>query len=161
MNGKVVKIDVLSTQEVQFYTVVLGANALSEFESFDAKSFPKHAEEIRKIYGIINEFKQRRAKSWYFKDERYAEALPFVTFSEGKKNKDDFGIRLYCKRLSEDKLILLNGDIKTTLNPSDCPNVSIHFSRANKICRKIDQAIANGEIDLSIDEPFEDFEFDI
>lgn len=74
-------------------------------------------------------------------------------------NNSDYGVRLYCIRLRDDTLILLNGGIKTNQNPEDCPNVSQHFKIAIQIATKIDKAILSKEIDVNQHEFLKDLTF--
>lgn len=46
-------------------------------------------------------------------------------------------------------------------DPRACPGVGAHFKRALQIATKIDQAIADGEIDLDNPFPFTDIELEI
>ena len=156
-----IKIEEISTEKAQFYTVRLGASELTEFELFDQKSFPLHKKEHRLIYTVISEMQQRGVKSYYFKQEASAHAIPVVTSAIMHANKIDFGLRLYCKHLSNDIVILLNGDIKTHLDPLKCRLVKDHFSRALKIGSKLDKALKNNDLDLQESAPFNDFELDI
>src|SRR5688500_17022902 len=74
------------------------------------------------------------AEDQFFKRERYAERLPPPNYrfidSDGET---DFGLRLYCLKLSESVVILLNGDRKTAQKIQDCPNCYPHFLFANKL----------------------------
>ena len=139
----------ISTGKVQFYTVTRSGEELSEFEKFVDKDFPEHKEEIEVLYQIIEEIGRRGAKAYYFKFEKSAHALPKVGREIINANTDDFGIRLYCIRISDELVILLNGNIKTTQLPQDCDNVKGHFSFANKIADQIDKLLAEGEINFS------------
>lgn len=156
------KIDELAGGFVDFYTVKIGTQELTEFELFDGKDFPDHKKEIQIVYNTLNEIKFRGAKRRYFKFEGSAEALPFVPFELMDANQDDFGIRLYCKIVSEEILILFNGDVKTVAGRAiACLQVEPHFTLATKIGLRLDKAIFQRDIDLSEPNPFENFEIDI
>ena len=58
--------------------------------------------------------KDKGALEAYFKVEDAANALPIVPQSLRVANKKDFGIRLYCIRINDSILVLLNGAIKTS-----------------------------------------------
>lgn len=147
---------------VQFYSVKLGTSKITEFEFFDNKDFPNHYEELQIIYNVINEMRVRGAKEFFFKNERNAEALPIVSQAIQDANKEDFGLRLYCKRMSDELLIIFNGDIKTHINPNSCVNVCNHFTRAVRIGFYLDKAVFSKDIDIyHHTNPFEDFELDI
>jgi hypothetical protein len=156
------KIDELSYGALDYYTVRLGNNELTEFENFDSKDFSTHNNEVRLIYNTISLMQETGAKEHYFKFEDSAGALPKVPYALMDANKDDFGIRLYCKMVSEKIVVLFNGDIKTIQGGAvKCPRVGPHFRRATKISLHIDKAIASRDINLSDPNPFENFELDI
>lgn len=94
---------------------------------------------IRFIQQIGNEY---GATENFFRHERLAEALPpkFHRFITTEPN--EYGLRLYCLRLSEQIVVLLNGDMKTHQNPEQCNNCRKHFRLANKISHQINQAIS-------------------
>ena len=96
---------------------------------------------IGKVYG---------AQDQYFKREGMAERLPPPTFrfldSDGES---DFGLRLYVNRLSEELVILLNGDRKTAQSVRDCPNCKPHYEFANKISDAIYYAIKDEKIEIN------------
>lgn len=140
------RIDDISIGEIDFYTARIDNNDLTEFELFVEKEFPSHKKELEILYSVIDEMKIRGAKSYYFKPEREANALPKVTQEIITANKKDFGIRLYCIRLTEKVVVLLNGDIKTEKNPVNCPNVQQHFKNAVKIARELDRLLKEGEV---------------
>ncbi len=87
------------------------------------------------------------ALSQFFKSEDAAEALPPYSFFESDQF-DDYGLRLYCIRLSPCIVILLNGNRKTALKVKDCENCFPHFDFARKLAKKITQAIIDGQIEL-------------
>lgn len=142
MKVKFIKIEELSTHLVGFYTVQVEGEALSEFEKFDAKSFPKNKSDVNRIFAILTKMGVRKAKSYYFRDENGAHAIPGLKQVSLKEieNSPDLGIRLYCIRLTNNLVILLNGDIKTSLDPKKCPNVKSHFVFAVKLSKMIDKA---------------------
>jgi hypothetical protein len=157
-----IKIHEFSLRNVAFYTVQLGVNDITEFESFVNKDFPNHAEEVSIIYNVIDEIQKRGAKDIFFKqNEGPAHALPIVTKQIMDSNKSDFGLRLYCIRLTETLVILLNGGIKTNLNPEVCKNVQQHFKRAIKIASKLDRLLQSREINLQEEGCLDDLELDI
>lgn len=140
------KIDAISTREIEFYTVRLNNKSLTEFELFVDNDFPEHKKELNILYSVIDEMRIRGAKSFYFKPERGANALPKVSQEIITANKKDFGIRLYCIRLTDNVVVLLNGNVKTKHNPTECPNVQRHFDNAIKIARELDRLLNEGEV---------------
>lgn len=98
---------------------------------------------IRVIDGMGNHF--RGAELRLFRHERAADALP-------PKVKDAEAIldieivlhselRLYCVRLTNEVVVLLNGGVKTEDDPLDCPNVREHFRFAQAVAKKINELI--------------------
>jgi hypothetical protein len=146
------------------FNSIQGNGQLSEFEKFDEKDFSNHNEELEILYTIIEEMKIRGAKQHYFKFEGPANALPRVDKIIWDKNHDDFGLRLYCVRLTDNIVILLNGGIKTKRDPKFCPNVSKHFKNAVNIARNIDHALQHQLMRLNnnrIEFTDEEFQFEI
>lgn len=147
---------------IECYTIKLEDNKLSEFELFDAKSFPDHHSEIEIVYNVLEEMQVRGAKDFYFKtNEGPADALPRVSKEIMDANKEDFGIRLYCIRLTDNLLILLNGDIKTHKDPRECGNVKQHFKRAIAIAAKLDKLCFDKDIDFTEQGSLDDLQIEI
>lgn len=153
-------------EKVHYYTVRLEGRAVNEFSDFykrmneNEKDKVELAEINRYIEKIGEEY---GAKPQHFKSEDAAERLPppYHQFIDSD-SPDDYGLRLYCIRLSHSVVILLNGDRKTALKVKDCKNCYPHFEKARRIARKINEAIVEGfaEIDeenkeFVIDEEFE------
>lgn len=123
------------------------------YASFDDPAHP-HFEEFDTIYRVVDAMgnSPRGAERCLFRFENDADALP--------PNRRDaervFGIdvikhselRLYCIRLSNDVVVLLNGGVKIEDDPRDCPNVGRHFHFAQLIARAIDQLIAEKAIQI-------------
>ena len=97
----------------------------------------------------------------FFRDEEGANALPprkgilerytpaFVEFAQ---------LRLYCVRVSDQIVILLNGGIKTSEKVQDSPDCIAHFRLAVQFCKLLDEQIREGSIkirekDLEMDDP--------
>ena len=153
----------LAFGQVQYISARLGDDPLLEFEKFDEKDFPlpQHITERQIIYATIRKMGERGAKAFYFRPEGPAFALPGrVDPSLIEANPNDFGIRLYCGFLRADLVLLLNGDIKTRLNPKDCPNVGPHFRIAEKLIRVLLKAESDGLVrftsgGIDLDEGFD------
>lgn len=155
------KITEISDGKVTFYTAIFGSKDQSEFETFVEKDFSSHLEEIQIIYQVIYEMQYRGAKAYYFKPESSASALPKVSVEIKSANENDYGIRLYCVRINDYAVILLNGGIKTALKPQDCPNVKIHFKNAVNIANKIDNAIVERDFNPLRPDTLLNLEFDL
>lgn len=155
------KIHEFSIDKVEFYTIKLGNNELTEFELFVEKDFPNHTNEIEILYNVIEAMKTKGAKFHFFKDEANANALPIVPTSLMDSNKIDFGLRLYCIRITDNLVVLLNGNIKTHKNPALCENVKKHFKNALKIATKLDSLRFRNEINFLETNCLTNIEFEI
>jgi len=146
-------IEDLCSKFVDIYTVRIDGETTFEYEKYFDKEFAQHKEERDFIDSSLEEIKKRGALARYFRYEEQAGALPNRVPDEiVKLNETDQGIRLYCIRLSDNVLILLNGDIKTTQNPEYCPNVRKHFRFAKKLARFLTTYINEERIDLVNDQ---------
>ncbi len=155
------KIDDISTEVTEFYTVRLNNNHLTEMELFEENEFPEHLKELETLYSVIDQMRSRGAKSHYFKPEKGANALPKVCQEIITANKKDYGLRLYCIRLTDNVVVLLNGEIKTKLDPIQCPNVQRHFDNAIKIARKLDRLLNEDEVSYEKPDCLLNLEFEI
>ena len=61
-------------------------------------------------------------------------------------------LQLYCIRINEHVVILLNGGIKSTKKAQDCPNVSASFELANKLAKAIEKSLHKNDIEWSDEE---------
>lgn len=162
MFAKFKRIDELSWGQVTFYTVLIDDSTDTEFELFDAKTFNQHENEVEYIYNVINQMAYRGAKTFYFKPERNANAINILqSIIDDNAQNNDFGIRLYCIRLTNNLVVLLNGDIKTKLKPDECPNVKKHFKMAIALAKKLDAAILDKELNLGQPNCLDEFETEI
>lgn len=164
MKAQIIQLEHLQFPKVWFYTIQVEGKPLSEFKDFqqrmqlDAKDKSQAAEinryikQIGKYYG---------AQDRYFKREGHAERLPPPTHrffdSDGES---DFGLRLYCIRISEKIVILLNGDRKTSQRVQNCANCKPHFDFANTLSDLIFEAekrdlLEYDSFDILLDEDFE------
>jgi hypothetical protein len=154
-----VNLEELSSKRLRVFSVIKDNNELTEFDIFYDKEFESnlHLIELDMLYEALGEMRYRGAKAFYFNPEEAANYMPVVTDEMKDENKDDFGVRLYCVRLRDDLLVLLNGDIKTTRNPRDCPNVRSHFKFALALAAKLDKDLMNKELDYNQANPFQDY----
>lgn len=159
---RLVRLGRLSFEKVYYYTAHIEDADNNEFQDFLVRmqAIPEYKEQLGKILQFINEIGEKHgAHKGHFKHERSAEALPPPYYIQpGKPNK--YGLRLYCIRLSDEIVILLNGDLKTNNNPEECPNCRKHFRFANTLARKLDEAIRDKDVilnskHLDMDEDFE------
>jgi hypothetical protein len=107
------------------------------------------------------------AKMKFFRHERDASALPPPGFDylgrDDEYPNNKYGLRLYCIRLNSSIVILFNGDLKTAQEAQKCKNCKRHFDLANRITRKIDEALRERVITLGYKEliGLEQFEIEI
>ncbi|MBL0233815.1 MAG: hypothetical protein IPQ08_09130 [Chitinophagaceae bacterium] len=151
---EIVPIANLQFKKTAWYTVYLNDSVLTEFEDFQKRMSENEKDEfeLNEIRRFIQHIGQiHGAKPNFFKPERAAERLPPPFYIIETEDVDDFGLRLYCIRLCEEIVILLNGGRKTNRDPENCPNCSSHFRLANKLARKINEAILEGYIELDLD----------
>lgn len=149
-----------SFDKVNYYTVRFEIDGVVEEDSETDKFLKKFllepdepVEEAQIIYMLIEKIGYRGAFKRYFRFEMKADALPPQNkfLKELKIEFDSLGsqnLRLYCIRLSESIVILLNGGVKTTHKAQDCPNVSSHFRMANKLAQFIEEALKSKEISI-------------
>ncbi|MFZ4402037.1 MAG: hypothetical protein ACOYO1_18555 [Bacteroidales bacterium] len=106
------------------------------------------------------------ALGFYFRNEAETadtSALPphgidreptYVEYNDitGKDENTSNDLRLYCLRANNRVVFLFNGDIKTTNNAKDCPNVRSHFKLANTLTKAIDEAFIAKDIQWNHDQ---------
>jgi hypothetical protein len=145
---------------VTYYTVRLlkeddEPEELNETDKF-YKQFdnPENANfsEFDTILRIIDAigFWERGAEECLFRFEDAAHALP-SNKAHAKRVLDikvieDSGLRLYCIRLTNRIVVLLNGGVKTHNRALACPNVKEHFRFAQLVAKSIDNMIIEGSI---------------
>lgn len=155
MKVDIIPISSLRLQKVQYYSVFLEGHDKLEFRDFQQRMSvgEKDKFELGEINRYIQKIGNRHgARPAHFRDEDAAEGLPppYHQFLETNMF-GDFGLRLYCIRLSPSIVILLNGDRKTTLKAQECANCRPHFERARRIAKQISQAILDGYIEIDED----------
>ena len=118
----------------------------SDFQ-FRMKQIERYKGELQKlIYRIVSLGEKFGAKQQFFRHERAAEALPSPDYHYLEVNdvgEEEYGLRLYCLRLSDEVVLLLNGGIKTTKKADDCPNSRKHFKFANRVAKAMNEAIGD------------------
>ena len=165
MIAELIPIPALAFKKVHFYSVRYEGKADSEFRDFQIRMAESgHEHELGEINRYIDNIGKRfGAYRNHFRDEGAADGLPppYHQFIESDV-PDDYGLRLYCIRLSPSIVILLNGDRKTQQKAGLCANCKPHFERANALAKKITQAILDGDIEIDeeekeilVDEDFE------
>lgn len=165
MTIDIIPISSLRFAKVQYYSVCIDGSPLAEFQDFNARMYREedNLRELREINRYIERIGQKfGAFPRHFKSEDAAEALPPPYYFFESDESDNYGLRLYCIRLSTTIVILLNGDRKTAQKVKDCTNCYPHFDFARKLAKKITQAILDGHLEIDdenkeliVDEDFE------
>lgn len=133
---------------VKYYTVRKEIEEITDSNNEVEKFFLKFENsegdiktEFDTIIALLEEIGKRGAKSYFFRNEQMAFALPSnpsikILDTNVKLNSK---LRLYCVLVTENIVILCNGDVKTADKVQDCPNVLPHFRFANSIAKKIEE----------------------
>lgn len=160
----------LNCSNVRFYSVKIGENPNTEYRDFVIRNVSTEESklDIKELHRYIKEKignNSKGAEERFFKKEDFADRIkqpetePFDEFKPDPKN---YGLRLYCLRLSEKIVILFNGANKTYKKAIQCPNCQPFFEKANQMSKAIDEAIYIGKIRLDgFDIIFEDDEFEL
>jgi hypothetical protein len=136
----------------------------SEMEKFilrfelDAE-FQNDFENILALLVILGN--EKGAKSRYFRDESAAQALPPEIREALRENWVQFidaGLRLFCLRMSDETVILLNGGIKSSQKTNDSPDLAGKFRFAQQVSKAIDLKIRNRELQVVGQQLIGDFE---
>ena len=128
-------------------------NELSETDDF----FQRHLqhedliEQVRLMALALKRLRETGARDDLFRPEREAHALPHNRMlSLLGWEEDEYCLRLYCLRWSDEIVILINGGCKTAQTAQECPNVRSHFNFANEVARLLDRM--NREDDLKVNQ---------
>jgi hypothetical protein len=144
---------------VTYYTVRLVVNDieadLNETDKFYEKcNDPAHSHhgEFCVIVDVIDAMGSSvlGAQASLFRFEEAANALP-PPVKEADKLLDiqvptDSELRLYCMRITDEVVILINGEVKTENNALSCPNVKSYFRFAQSVAKAVDKLINEGSI---------------
>lgn len=124
---------------VSYYTIQIEDGSQSEIAKFwkKSKNWEEHKQEVSRLASWIKQIGERGATSTYFRDENKADALPPKGIGRKIGKSPNGTVRLYCYWVSEQIVILFNGDIKTTDSAQDCPRVAPFFRQANGWVRKL------------------------
>ncbi len=125
-------------QDITLFQEFLESHATEEFE----KELAILRSWIRKIGEEIG------AQERYFRHEAWrggdARALP----PPARHLAGECKLRLYCMRVNERAVILFGGGFKTARTAQECPNTRPHFILANRLCRVIQRAIQERDIEI-------------
>lgn len=146
---KVILKKVLVYNKVTFYSAQLGDRLVTEFKDFTIRAVQIDKEQVAELFRFIQNIGQKYgAAPEHFKKEDNAERLPPPYYHISTEAPNDYGLRLYCIRLTTKIVILLNGDKKSTQKVQDCKNCKKHFMIAKRISKCIDNAIRDNYIEL-------------
>ena len=110
-----------------------------EYDNFKSrmKDGGKKEYQLSEIENIIIQIGQNGATEDYFRKEgKQARAIPPRSVELwGSDGVTEFGLRLYCLRVTDKVVILLNGDMKLEKDPAACPNCQEHFEFANAVAK--------------------------
>lgn len=146
---KVILKKVIVLNKVTFYSAQLGDRLTTEFTDFKNRAIQINNEELAELLRFIQNIGQKYgAAAEHFKKEDNAERLPPPYYHISTEAPNDYGLRLYCIRLTNKIVILLNGDKKTAQKTQNCKNCKKHFMIAKRISKSIDNAISDNYIEL-------------
>ena len=139
---------------VTFYTVRNHSAKENETDKFIDKFIDdvENKTFLQEIFNIVSEEigDKHGARQYFFtRHERNVTALPpiKVTINEITINWYNNPLRLYCLRLSNNIVILFNGDLKTAQTAQD-GKTSMTFYEANSYAHIIDEARNDGTITI-------------
>ena len=142
---------------VNYYTVRLISDGITHelsetekfFEMYDHEDHPNFRE-FDLLYRVIDAigYLVKGAEECLFRFEDAAHALP-PNIGQARRKLGieiitDSALRLYCIRLTERVVILINGGVKTTDKALKCPNVRNHFRLAQSVAKAIDGLLVDG-----------------
>lgn len=144
--------EIYTFKKVTYYTIRLEDELLSETEKFISRFefHPQYQNDFESILGLLVILgNEKGAKSRFFRDESAAQALPPEIREALRENWVQFidaGLRLFCLRLSDEVVILMNGGIKSSQKTSDSPDLISKFRFAQQISKSIDAKIKKTRI---------------
>ena len=143
----------LQFSKVSYITIRIDSKESSEYEDFhkrmDGEKKNKiHRDEINRFIQSMGEIYGAQDK--FFKGDSMAgcsnlEGARFIESEAG----DGFGVCLSCLCLSQELVMLLNGDRRTTSLLNDCPICGPHQLLARKVSSAFYRARINGHIIVS------------
>jgi hypothetical protein len=139
---------------VTYYVLHVEGRQRHEFDDFLYRMMQvgRYRIELQKLNSRIDTIGEKfGAFPKFFRHERKAEALPgndYHYFEVNDEGDEEYGLRLYCLRLTNEVVLLLNGGMKTEYDPENCPNCRKHFRFANQVARAISKDIESGTISI-------------
>lgn len=159
MNSFTVEILDDEGSKCTIYTVRKEGASMSETEKFYDKrktTLSKYGREFQELTNLLIKIigDQDGALPEYFRDEREADALPpkrEIDVDELQVSFFNYPLRLYCLRIDNDKLIVFNGDEKTSWKAQE-GKTRTSFMEAQIFAKKIKNAIREGTLDFEEEE---------
>jgi len=136
---------------VNYYTLWVEGRPQSETDAFFDRFEENQqvANDLNLLVTWISEIGEHRgAKARYFRFENDANALPPPARVMAELGDDYCRLRLYCIRLSDRAVILVNGGLKTGRTVQDSPDLLGRFRFANKMANQLVDLIQAGELIL-------------
>lgn len=161
MNSFTVKILDDEGEMCTLYTVLKDGALMTETEKFFEKrktTLRRYQREFQELTHLLTHIiaKEDGALPEYFRYEREADGLP----PKGNWEWEGFAVsfiqfplRLYCLRISNDKLVVFNGDEKTSQTAQE-GNTRTTFLEAQQFALKIKAAEKEGILDFEQEEIF-------
>lgn len=161
--AEIIYANLFQYEKVAYYTVKVENRPTTEVEDFFMKMSTLKAKGLQ--LGVISRRLMQMGKTYgaeerFFEKEAFAPGQPLCSFHFLKSDdKTDLCMRLYCVRLNESNVVLLNGGRMTMQNIRDCENCRSHYELAEKVFNAIQLAKQQNKIgfdgmDLLIDEGF-------
>lgn len=161
MNSFVLKIWDDETSLVTFYTVHRAGEAESETDQFYLKfqNHPQYGDALQELNALLFDTMGEEfgaSKYFFSRHENAATALPpsKVRIYELTLEYPGFPLRLYCYRISDQLVVLFNGDVKNVGKVQESPRLSMLFHQANHYVRKIEESFKDGILECSKDGRF-------
>ncbi len=139
-------------KKVIYYSIRVEEDELMETEKFYQRFMEnqEYKEEFIDLITWIEHIGENEgAIPELFRDEDDAQALPpeyRQIERRAKVRKIGYSLRLYCLRISESIVILLNGGIKESQKVQDSPDLIGKFRFANKISKVVTEKLIRKEL---------------
>lgn len=159
MSFRITDINTLKLPKTHFYSVKVEENEFSEFREYynRCKLNDRKRREFAEIASFLTLIGSTDgALPDYFKNEDSADRILAPHYVENEDDEplpDNYGLRLYCYRESNEVVVLFGGDRKTVPGAViNCPNCYPHFQKANYFSEILDLAFE--EITIWVEEHF-------
>jgi hypothetical protein len=146
--------EIYTFRKVTYYTIRIEDETYSETEKFITRFelHPQYQNDFENILALLVVLgNEKGAKSRFFRDESAAQALPpevKIALREGWVQFIDAGLRLFCLRMTDEVVILLNGGIKSSQKTNDSPDLIYKFRLAQQVSKAIDVKLSNREMQI-------------